>query len=141
MIRQIVPRRPCLSLILTVGIGTLLSQQFPFPEDNAVLQLAAAERPFIFIAIKYTYHTMLFSTPFIGCSMLFSIVYIFFVRPRESVMLSPLPSYPKVTERDRIFLVVGELYHPKRPKPVEQPLGILIPKTWLVALPRCPVFV
>ena len=31
--------------ILTVGIGTLLSQRFPFPEDNAVLQLVAAEKP------------------------------------------------------------------------------------------------
>ena len=127
MIRQIVGSRPYLSLILTVGIGTVLSQRFPFPEDNAVLQLVAAERPFVFIAIKYTYHAILFSTPFIGWSMLFSILYIFFVRPRESVVLNPLPSYPKVTERDRLFLVVGELHHPKRPEPVEHPEWLTIP--------------
>src|SRR6266567_3867172 len=52
----------------------LSSQRFPFPEDNAVLQLVGAEKPVIFIAIKYAYQT-----PFIGCSMLFSILYIFFV--------------------------------------------------------------
>src|SRR5882762_189527 len=127
MIRHIVESRPYLSLILTVGIGTLLSQRFPFPEDNAMLQLVAAEKPAIFIAIKYAYETMLFSTPFIGCSMLFSILYIFFVRPHESVVLNPLPPYPKMTERDRLFLVVGELHHPKHPEPVEQPRWLMIP--------------
>src|SRR5882762_6343153 len=127
MIRHIVESRPYLSLILTVGIGTLLSQRFPFPEDNAMLQLVAAEKPAIFIAIKYAYETMLFSTPFIGCSMLFSILYIFFVRPHESVVLNPLPPYPQMRERDRLFLVVGELHHPKRPEPVEQPRWLMIP--------------
>jgi hypothetical protein len=39
-----------------------------------VLQWVAAEKPAIFIAIKYRYQTMLYSTPFIGCSMLFSIL-------------------------------------------------------------------
>src|SRR5580704_16469933 len=47
MIRHIVDSRPYLSLILTVGIGTLLIQHFPFPDDNAVLQLIAAEKPVI----------------------------------------------------------------------------------------------
>ena len=103
MIRHIVDSGSYLSLILTVGIGTLLSQRFPFPEDNAVLQLVAAEKPVIFIAIKYGYLTMLFLTPFIGCSMLFSILYIFFVRPRESVVLSPLAPYPKVRNETGSF--------------------------------------
>jgi hypothetical protein len=39
--------------MLTVGIGTVLSHGFPFPEDNAVLQLVAAEKPIIFLTIKY----------------------------------------------------------------------------------------
>ena len=103
MIRHIVDSRRYLSLILTVGIGTLISQRFPFPEDNSMLQLVAAEKPVIFIAIKYAYQTMLFSTPFIGCSMLFSILYIFFVRPRESVVLSPLAPYPKVRNETGSF--------------------------------------
>ena len=96
MIRHIVDSRPYLSLMLTVGIGTVLSQHFPFPEDNAVLQLLAAEKPIIFLSIKYAYQAMLFSKPFIGCSMLFSFLYIFFVRPREVVALTPLPPYPSL---------------------------------------------
>ena len=76
---------------VTVGIGALLIQRFPFPDDNALLQLVAAEKPLIFLGIKYAYQAMLFSTPFIGCSMLFSLIYIFFVRPGEVAALTHLP--------------------------------------------------
>lgn len=131
MIRHIVDSRPYLSLILTVGIGAALGRHFPFPEDNALLQLIAAEKPMIFIAMKYAYQTMLFSTPFIGCSMLFSLLYIFFVRPREVATLTPLPPYPEISERDQLFVVVGELHHPKRPEPAEHPRWLSIPNRGL----------
>jgi hypothetical protein len=131
MIRAIVDSRLyltlILTLILTLGIGVELNQRIPFPEDNAVLQLILAEKPVVFLAIKYTYQIMLFSTPFIGCSMLFSLLYIFFVRPREIAALSLLPPYPPITDRDRLFLIVGELHHPKRPEPAEQPRWLTIP--------------
>ena len=52
MIRHIIDSRLYLTLILTVGIGTVLIQHFPFPDDNAVLQLVAAEKPVIFLGIK-----------------------------------------------------------------------------------------
>lgn len=127
MIRTIVDSRLQLSLILTLGIGITLNQRFPFPEDDAVLQLILAEKPAVFVATKCAYQTMLFSTPFIVCSVLFSILYIFFVRPRPTMGLSPLPPYPNVAARDRLFLVVGELHHPKRPEPVEHPQWLSIP--------------
>jgi hypothetical protein len=127
VIRQIVDCRRYLTLMLTVGVGVILMRHFPFPDDNAMLLLIAAERPAIFTGIKYAYHAMLFSTPLIGGSMLFSILYIFFVRPQESVSLMPLPRYPPVADRDRLFLVVGELHHPKRPEPVEMPQWLTIP--------------
>jgi hypothetical protein len=92
-----------------------------------MLLLVAAEKPAILIAVKYAYLAMLFSTPFIGASMLFSLLYIFFVRPQESIALAPLPPYPPVNERDRLFLVIGELHHPKRPEPIEQPKWLMIP--------------
>jgi hypothetical protein len=127
MLRTIVDSRLHLTLIFSLGIGITLNQRVPFPSGNAVLQLILAEKPMIFFAIKYAYQTMLFSTPFIACSMLFSLLYIFFVRPRETVALSPLPLYPNVAERGRLFLVVGELHHPKRPEPAEQPRWLMIP--------------
>ncbi len=127
MMRTIVDSRLYLSLILTLGIGITLNRSIPFPDDNAVLELILAEKPVVFFAIQYAYQIMLFSTPFIACSMLFSILYIFFVRPREVAALAPLPPYPRVSARDRLFLVVGELHHPKRPEPSEQPQWLTIP--------------
>ncbi len=81
----------------------------------------------IFLGIKYCYQTMLFSTPFIMCSMLFSLLYIFVVKPRETATLQPLPPYPKLAARESLFLVVGELHHPKRPEPAEEPRWLTIP--------------
>ena len=121
MIRHVVESRPYLSLILTVGIGALLSRRYPFPDDNAVLCLVAARKPMIFLPIRYAYQAMLFTTPFIASSVAFSLLYIFVVHPRETVALAALPTYPKVADRDRLFLVAGELHHPKRPEPTENP--------------------
>jgi hypothetical protein len=127
LIRHIVDSRPYLSLILTVGIGTLLKQHFPFLDDNAILQLVAAEKPGIFIGIKHAYQVMLFSTPFVSCSMVFSLLHRYFVRPHELAALALLPLYPTAAGRDRLFLVVGELHHPKRPEPADEPRWLTIP--------------
>jgi hypothetical protein len=127
MIRHIVASRPYLSLILTVGTGAILMRRCPFPEGNALLQLVAAEKPMVFDALKYLYETMLFSTPFLLCSMLFSILYIFFVRPQELAALTPLPTYPELQGRERLFLVIGEIHNPKRPDPAEEPKWLTIP--------------
>jgi hypothetical protein len=127
VIRNIVAWRTYLTLMLTIGVGVILMRRFPFSDYNAMLLTIAAERPAIFAGIKYAYDAMLFSTPLIGASMLFSILYIFFVRPQQYLALSPLSPYPPAADRDRLFLVVGELHHPKRPEPVEQPQWLTIP--------------
>src|SRR5438309_7816668 len=90
MIRHIVESRPYLSLILTVGIGMLLGQRFPFPEDNAVLQLVATRSAGHF----HRYQACLQDDAFHRLLDAISILYLFFVRPRVSVVLPPLPPYP-----------------------------------------------
>ncbi len=127
MIRTIVDSRLYLSLILSSGTGAILNRRIPFPSDNPILQLILAEKPTIFLAIKWAYLTMLFSTPLLVFSMIFSLMYIFIVRPRETSALQPLPPYPELAARDSLFLVVGELHHPKRPEPAEQPRWLAIP--------------
>src|SRR5207302_1617085 len=82
---------------------------------NSLLQLVLLQRPFLFYAIKWAYITMLFSTPYIGFSLACSLAYIFVVRHEASSPCGKLPPYPPVTSRDKLFLVIGELHHQRRP--------------------------
>ena len=84
MIRLIVDSRPCLSLILDRPNRDHAHAALPLREDNVIRRLVAVEKSMIFATAKYAYAAMLFSAPFILCSMLFPFLYTFFVRPEAS---------------------------------------------------------
>ena len=122
MIRHIVDSRPYLSLILTLGIVTLLIQHFPFPDDNAVLQLIGAEKPGdprrhqirlpCDAFLDYLNRLLLFR-----CS-----IYSSFDLAKYGACTLPL-----YARRNRFLLMVGALHHPKRPEPVVEPRWMTIP--------------
>ena len=70
---------------------------------------------------------MLFTTPFFIASVIFSFVYIFGGYGTRETEARPLPNYPDPCLRHDLYLVVGELHHPKRPVPVERPRWLIIP--------------
>src|SRR5262249_14202383 len=98
-----------------------------FPEHNGMLELVWLQRPVLFYAVKYGYLAMLFSTPYIICSVFLSLAYIFVVRQGRSTALAKIHPYPEATVRDRLFLVIGEIHLPKRPEPSELPYCLTIP--------------
>src|SRR5215469_7216013 len=102
MIAAIVETRILLSIMLSSVAGLLLMRRLPFSEENAVLQLILIHKPLIFTAIKYLYLAMLFTTPFIACSMGFSLLYIFFIRQERRYPMNPLPTYPEPQKRHDI---------------------------------------
>jgi hypothetical protein len=105
---------------------------WPFPEENALLQLVFLEKPALFYALKYAYLTMLFTTPFVAFSTALSVLYIFFAhRSKESGQIR-LPKYPEIEGRDRLYLVIGEVHHAKKPEPVENPRWLVIPDRGLL---------
>jgi hypothetical protein len=129
--RAVVESRNFLSLVLSALFGLVVLYRFPFPEANNLLQLVLLERPYLFYGIKWTYLAMLFTTPFIVFSLLFSLAYIFVVREAAQAAGGKLPPYPDVAGRDKLFLVVGEVHHPKRPEPAENPRWLVIPERGL----------
>ena len=131
MIAAIVEIRILLSVVLSSSAGWLLFKHFPFPDENGVLQLILWHKPLIFAAIKYLYLAMLFTTPFIGCSITFSLLYIFFVRQERRYPMNALPPYPEPRKRDDLFLIIGELHHPRHPVPAEHPQWLTIPQRGL----------
>src|SRR5215831_16575356 len=117
-------------LMIAVPIGAALYLRVPFENGNDVLQLILLQKPYLFYGIKWAYLAMLFTTPYIAASLLFSLAYIFAPRER-TVTGSKLPSYPEVAKRDKLFLVVGEVHHAKRPERAENPHWLIIPERGL----------
>jgi hypothetical protein len=115
------------SFIASMLVGTALFYRMPFPGQNNLLGLIALQTPYLFYGIKWTYTLMLFSTPYIGFSLVFSLAYIFVVKQQAATAAGKLPPYPEVATRDKLFLVVGELHHPRRPEAVEEPRWLVIP--------------
>src|SRR5262245_20272105 len=108
--------------------GLALAYRLPFPEANALLQLMLLQKPYLFYAIKWSYLAMLFTTPYICASLLVSLVYIFVPREQGAVTIGKLPRYPEAAGRDKLFLVLGEVHHPKRPEPAQNPYWMIVPE-------------
>ena len=119
----------CAGTSLAVGLAAFY--RLPFAENDTLLQLVLLEKPSIFYGIKAAYVMMLFTTPYIAASILFSLAYIFRARPASAASVPKLPPYPNPSERASLYLVLGELHHPKRPEPVERPRWLIIPSRGL----------
>src|SRR5438445_10202930 len=107
--------------------GVALLSRHPFPDENSVLALVRLNAPSIFYGIKWGYLAMLFTTPYIGLSLLLSLAFIFIGRKPTPAVGGKLPPYPEPAKRETLFLVIGELHHPRRPEPVEDPRWLVIP--------------
>ena len=64
-------------------------------------------------------------------SILFSFAYIFMVRRKEQVVGTPLAPYIPPAMRSELYLVIGELHHPKRPQPAATPQWLIVPERGL----------
>src|SRR5947208_1961269 len=103
--RMVVATRGLFTPLLSLLSGAALWVRMPFPDENSLLQLILLNKPYLFYGIKWTYLMMLFTTPYIGLSLLFSLVYIFTPRKTESAPGGKLPAYPEADVRDKLFLV------------------------------------
>lgn len=117
--------------MLSVGVGAVVLTQHPFPVNDPVLVLIEFGRPGVWHALRVTYAVLCFTTPFIGCSMLLSLAYIFAARRPWGRAVSRLPKYPLPETRESVAIVVGEVHEAKRPVPVERPQWLTIPERGL----------
>ena len=125
--KRISQYRTFASLAMSLTLGFYGYRHCGFPDDNALLGMILLQKPYLFYAIKSSFTLMLFTTPFIIVSVIFSLAYIFGVSREKEIQTQPLPKYPDPRSRNELYLVVGELHHPKRPEPVERPRWLIIP--------------
>ena len=104
---RIAERREVVASLLSAAVGLALFYRAPFPEQNPLLQFILLQKSQLFFGIKYAYLVMLFTTPYIGFSVLFSLLYIFGARAGKNTEAALLPAYPEPAGRDRLYLIIG----------------------------------
>ena len=69
--------RGMVACLLAMATGMILYFRMPFPEDNVLFELMYLRASPVFWGFKYTYILLLYTTPFIGYSILLSGLYVF----------------------------------------------------------------
>jgi hypothetical protein len=131
IIRPLVEYRILLSLGLSTACGIVLNSTFPIDTANPLLRLIALERPPVFHAVVWSYDLFLYSTPFIVCSMIFSMLYVHLYRTELGFAAGVLPPYPEPQTRAELSLVLGEIHRQLVPKPSPAPQWLSIPERGL----------
>ena len=129
--RQAGESRKFVSLVVSTTLGFYLFRGWRFPVENNVLQMVLLQKPYLFYGIKYCFVAMLFTTPYIAFSILFSFFYIFTVRREERAASRRLAPYVPPAMRSELYLVIGELHHAKRPQPATTPQWLIVPERGL----------
>jgi len=136
VIQRVLYSKNFLAVLLAMVTGTLLYFKMPWPMTASLvpqtwneyfLRLIALRDPWTYAGLKASYHVMLFTTPYIGYSLLLSALYIFALRTTRRVKPQPLPPYPAIQSRNELFVVVGEIHDPRKFIPAENPYWLTIP--------------
>ena len=131
IVRPLVENRFLLSLGISVASGILLRSVLPLDTANPFLRLIALERPPIFHALVWSYGFFLYSTPFLACTMIFSLMYVHLYKSEQEAVAGSLPPYPDPRTRDGLSLIVGEVHRQLVPEPSHNPRWLSIPERGL----------
>src|SRR5260370_19181806 len=131
MIQRILNSKNLVAFVLAAATGMTLYFRMPFPEGNIFLRVMALRSPSAFQVLKYSYALFLFSTPFIGYSVVLSGLYVFALKAKQRIRAGRLPLFPDPRKRDDLFLVVGEVHNPRKQVPAESPQWLVIPERGL----------
>jgi hypothetical protein len=131
IVRPLVEYRFLLSLGLSAACGIVLNSMFPINTANPFLRLIELKRPLVFQAVVWSYNLFLYSTPFIACSMSFSLLYVHLYRTELGLAAGKLPPYPDPHTRSELSLVLGEVHRQFVPTPSPTPRWLSIPERGL----------
>ena len=132
MMQRILNSKNLVALVLAAATGMALYFRVPFPEGNIFLRVMALRSPSAFEVLKYSYTLFLFSTPYVGYSVVLSGLYIFALKAKQRIRAGKLPLFPDPRKRDDLFLVVGEVHNPRKQLPAENPQWLVIPERGLL---------
>src|SRR5258708_24720523 len=121
MIERLLNSRGMVACLLAMATGMTLYFKMPFPEDNLFFELMYLRANSVFWGFKGTYILLLYTTPFIGYSILLSGLYVFALKVRRPDKPGRLPRYADPRKRNDLYIVLGEVHNPRRPTPATIP--------------------
>ena len=131
IIRPLVEYRIVLALGMSATVGIVLNSMFPVNTANPFLRLIELERPAAFHAVVWSYDLFLYSTPFIFCSIIFSLLYVHLYTSEPKLAAGSLPPYPDPRTRTDLCLILGEVHRQLVPTPSATPQWLSIPERGL----------
>ena len=131
MIQWLLTSKDLTAYVLAWATGLTLYFRYPFPNRDPILRLIALREPAIYEGTRYIYSLFLFTTPYILFSVVLSGLYVFALRPRKRARPLALPPYADPGQRDSLFLTLGEVHHPRKPIPNDQPYWVNVPERGL----------
>jgi len=131
LVRTILAYRLALSIGMATAASILLHAIWPWPDANPFLHLFSMERPGIYLGVAHAYDVFLFTTPFLACSVFFSLVYVHVYRRETEVPIGSLPPYDDPAARRALAFVVGEVHRQLCPEPSPMPRWLEIPERGL----------
>ena len=94
MLRTILDARALVALIVAALIGVCGLRVYPLPTENVFFALMALRAPRVFHVVAYGYATLWFTTPWIGTSVVTSVLAMIAYRRRSHLRHRALPAYP-----------------------------------------------
>lgn len=131
VVRLLVENRFLLSLGLSVASGIVFTSLYPLNTADPFLRLIALERSSACHVIEWSYGVFLFSTPFLACSMIFSLMYVHLYQSDTDAAAGSLPPYPNPRTRADLFLILGEAHRQFVSIPSNNPRWLSIPERGL----------
>lgn len=131
MIQRILASKGLAAYVLACAKGLTLYISRPFPNHDLLLCLIALHAPAIYDGIWYFYFLSLFTTPYILFSVVLSGVYVFALGPPKKSKPEALPLYADPSQRETLFLTLGEVHDERKPAPNEQPYWMNVPERGL----------
>ncbi len=131
MIRRILREKNFVACVLAAITGIVLYFRYPFPEQNFFLELIFLWARPLFQGLKFSYTLFLYTTPYVVYSFLLSGLYIFTLKSPPRPKAGKPPVYPTTSNRNNLFLVLGEVHNPRTPEPSATPYWLTIPERGL----------
>jgi hypothetical protein len=131
MFRKFLDSRGFVAALLAMATGLFLFYGVPFPEEQVFLQVVALRAPHVLASFKWLYWVSLFSTPYITYATILSVLYVFTLKLGRRVAAGRLPPYPDPRKRNDLFLVIGEVHDPRKPRPSRTPFWLIVPERGL----------